>query len=118
MENHFSEPIASTFSDQSAQLSVRTDQNSIRRLHALDRTWSCTRALSLHLSGNAGTAWAKLSAWEKSPSNCRVLDLGRCVCDYRSPVYSLNPHGLECSPREPLGVRWRRHVLDRTNELV
>src|SRR4029077_13818267 len=100
-ENSLSEPIASAFSDQPAQLSVRTDANSIWRLHALDCGLSRPRTVSLHVSGNTGTAWAKSSAREKSSPNRRVLDLGWRVCDYYSPLYFPNPHGCGSSAREP-----------------
>src|SRR5437016_79151 len=91
MEDNFSESASPTFSHQLAELSLRTNANSISHVYALGFDWTPAGAFPVCLSRNAGAIRSQFGARQNSSARGRVLDLGRCICYYSASTVGVKP---------------------------
>ena len=68
LEDHLVEPVASTFSDQPAQLSLWTNHGPIQDVYTLGSDRASAGIVLVHLCRHLGTARPEFGAWEKSPA--------------------------------------------------
>src|SRR5205823_7530839 len=97
--NNFPQSIPSPFSNKPAELLVRAHQDSLRPVYVLDSGWPRSWSFSLHLSRHVGSTQSQSCAWKDASSLRGILDVGRCFCDQRAPVYSFNANGFAFDAR-------------------
>src|ERR1700737_3250690 len=95
MENNFPHSITSPVSNEPAELLVRLNSDSLWRVHVLDDCRARTRSFSLHVFGHIGAIRPQPGAWKDASARGGVLDVGRCIRDHGTFIYSFDAGRLE-----------------------
>src|SRR5438046_3151642 len=80
MEDHPSQPAASSLPNKSAELSLWPDPDSVSNLHALGCDWAGSGVVSLFLSGDTWAIRLEPRTRQDSSASNRVSGLVRWVC--------------------------------------